>query len=127
MKTRLRKAFSKTAFADSPMVCVAANPAEGEPQGLQDLVKEVSGVIPKPTKAQAAEKDLLMFVDHCFPIKGQGTVLTGTLLQGSLHVGQSVLFPSLQQQKKVCVLQYCRPGACTVSCLATGEVDSDVP
>lgn len=25
-------------------------------------------------------------VDHCFPIKGQGTVLTGTVLSGTVKV-----------------------------------------
>jgi len=29
----------------------------------------------------AADKPFLFSVDHCFPIKGQGTVLTGTVLQ----------------------------------------------
>lgn len=32
-------------------------------------------------------------IDHCFPIKGQGTVLTGTVLSGSFKVGQEVEFP----------------------------------
>ena len=27
-------------------------------------------------------------VDHCFPIKGQGTVMTGTVLQGSTKIGE---------------------------------------
>lgn len=29
-----------------------------------------------------------MAVDHCFAIKGVGTVLTGTILQGTLSVNQ---------------------------------------
>ena len=27
-------------------------------------------------------------VDHCFPIKGQGTVMTGTVLQGGTRIGE---------------------------------------
>lgn len=29
---------------------------------------------------------LLFAIDHCFPIKGQGTVITGTVLSGSMKV-----------------------------------------
>lgn len=42
--------------------------------------------------------DLLMAVDHCFSIRGQGTVMTGTILQGSLAVNDTVEIPVL----KVC-------------------------
>ena len=30
---------------------------------------------------------LLLSVDHCFSIRGQGTVMTGTLLSGAVAVG----------------------------------------
>ncbi len=40
--------------------------------------------------------DLLMAVDHCFSIRGQGTVMTGTILQGSLAVNDTVEIPSLK-------------------------------
>lgn len=42
--------------------------------------------------------DLLMAVDHCFSIRGQGTVMTGTVLQGSLAINDTVEIPAL----KVC-------------------------
>ena len=29
---------------------------------------------------------LLFSVDHCFPIRGQGTVMTGTILSGAVQV-----------------------------------------
>lgn len=34
-------------------------------------------------------------IDHCFPIKGMGTVLTGTVLNGSASVNDVIEFPSL--------------------------------
>lgn len=40
--------------------------------------------------------DLLMAVDHCFSIRGQGTVMTGTMLQGSLAINDTVEIPALQ-------------------------------
>lgn len=38
----------------------------------------------------------LMAVDHCFSIKGQGTVMTGTVLSGSVSLGDSVEIPALK-------------------------------
>eukprot|EP00061_Rhincodon_typus_P010348 g34575.t1 len=38
----------------------------------------------------------LMAVDHCFSIRGQGTVMTGTILSGSINVNDSVEIPSLK-------------------------------
>ena len=31
-------------------------------------------------------------VDHCFPIRGQGTVMTGTILSGSVAVNDVSIF-----------------------------------
>lgn len=44
--------------------------------------------------------DLLMAVDHCFSIRGQGTVMTGTILQGSLAVNDTVEIPALKVHSK---------------------------
>lgn len=38
----------------------------------------------------------LMSVDHCFSIKGQGTVMTGTILSGTISLGDSVEIPALK-------------------------------
>ena len=51
---------------------------------------------------------LLFAVDHCFSVRGQGTVLTGTVLQGHLAVGQTVELPALAAQKKVKSMQMFR-------------------
>lgn len=37
-----------------------------------------------------------MSVDHCFSIKGQGTVMTGTILSGTISLGDSVEIPALK-------------------------------
>lgn len=37
-----------------------------------------------------------MAVDHCFSIKGQGTVMTGTVLSGSVSIGDNVEIPALK-------------------------------
>lgn len=37
-----------------------------------------------------------MAVDHCFSIKGQGTVMTGTILSGAVSIGDNVEIPALK-------------------------------
>lgn len=45
-------------------------------------------------------------IDHCFPIKGMGTVLTGTCLNGSIRVNDIIEFPALgNQQRKIKSMQ----------------------
>ncbi|XP_057626218.1 selenocysteine-specific elongation factor isoform X2 [Chionomys nivalis] len=46
-----------------------------------------------------------MSVDHCFSIKGQGTVMTGTILSGTISLGDSVEIPALKVVKKVKSMQ----------------------
>lgn len=36
-------------------------------------------------KRMKTDKNTVMLMDHCFGIKGKGTVLTGTILQGELN------------------------------------------
>ncbi|KAG9483949.1 hypothetical protein GDO78_009714 [Eleutherodactylus coqui] len=47
----------------------------------------------------------LMAVDHCFSIKGQGTVMTGTILSGSVSLNDNVEIPALKVSKKVKSMQ----------------------
>lgn len=57
-----------------------APPAEGVDALIEELVRLV------PAQPRVAEGPFLFSVDHCFAVKGQGTVLTGTVLAGSVEV-----------------------------------------
>lgn len=50
----------------------------------------------------------LFSVDHCFSIKGQGTIMTGTVLNGSVKVNETVEIPIFKLQKKVKSIQIFR-------------------
>ncbi|GAB4820810.1 hypothetical protein N2152v2_007856 [Parachlorella kessleri] len=50
----------------------------------------------------------LFYIDHCFAIKGQGTVLTGTVVRGSLRVNDSLELPEQRLVKKVRSMQVFR-------------------
>ena len=118
MQTRIRKTLAATKFADAPMVAVAAKPggelvAAGEAMdgsqggteaiGMVELVSTIKAMIEMPDRHP--DGPLHFAVDHCFPIKGQGTVLTGTVLSGSLSIGQEIELPELKQTRKVKSMQ----------------------
>ena len=46
------------------------------------LIKELE--IPK---REIADKKFTMLADHCFKIKGKGTILTGTVIEGRIKIG----------------------------------------
>ncbi len=112
-KKRLANTLKATKFVNCEMVAVSARPGGADdmraggaaPVGVNALMDSLL------TRAEAARArrptpgDFLFAVDHCFPIKGQGTVLTGTVLGGECHVGDSVEIPSLKLEKKVKSMQ----------------------
>lgn len=59
------------------------------PTGIQELqdwlvaaaVQQHADQAAAQAAAAAAARPFLFVVDHCFPLKGQGTILTGTVLQ----------------------------------------------
>lgn len=110
----IRRQLRGSPFADAPMVAVAAavggekvaavtEEDSSPPLGMDDLVSALCDAMPYP--ARSADGPLYVAVDHCFPIKGQGTVLTGTVLSGGVKVGETVELPALGEKRKVKSLQ----------------------
>ncbi len=74
-----------------------AGDAPAQTQGIEQVIQEiVKCVSPHPAPPSGPFK---FAIDHCFAIRGQGTVLTGTALSGTAKVGDSIELPEL----KVCV------------------------
>ncbi|XP_026863590.2 selenocysteine-specific elongation factor isoform X2 [Electrophorus electricus] len=109
MTKRMHKTLENTRFKGCPVIAVAAKP--GGPEAPD--TEEAQGIIElmQLLKAQAflPHRDpsgcLLMAVDHCFSIRGQGTVITGTILQGALHVNDTLEIPALKVTRKVKSMQ----------------------
>jgi len=60
-----------------------------------------------PDRAKQSELPFLGAVDHCFAIKGQGTILTATILRGTLCTNQMIEIPQFGVSKKVkCIQSY---------------------
>jgi selenocysteine-specific elongation factor len=74
--------------------------------GLDTLIEHLQSTTKVPQRNPNGP--LLFSVDHCFNMKGQGTVLTGTVLCGSVSVGQVVELPELKLERKVKSIQMFR-------------------
>lgn len=64
--------------------------------GIDELVIVLRARVRPMTRS--TEGPFLFAVDHCFPIRGQGTVLTGTVLRGHVAVNQTIELPELKLQ-----------------------------
>lgn len=112
MTKRLHKTLENTRFKECPVIAVAAKPGgpeaadTEEPQGVPQLIELLKKQTYLPQRDPGG--DLLMAVDHCFSIRGQGTVMTGTVLQGSLAINDTVEIPALKVTKKIKSVQMFR-------------------
>ncbi|KAM4821076.1 selenocysteine-specific elongation factor [Thomomys bottae] len=109
MTRKMQKTLENTKFQGAPILPVAAKPGGPEapdteaPQGISELIEVLKSQISIPTRDPSGP--FLMSVDHCFSIKGQGTVMTGTVLSGSVSLGDSVEIPALKVVRKVKSMQ----------------------
>eukprot|EP01017_Pseudomicrothorax_dubius_P011967 TRINITY_DN14646_c0_g1_i2.p1 TRINITY_DN14646_c0_g1~~TRINITY_DN14646_c0_g1_i2.p1 ORF type:complete len:161 (-),score=39.33 TRINITY_DN14646_c0_g1_i2:33-515(-) len=90
----LRKVFARSKFgAGVPIVPISAGTATSPSQNVDILIQTVLSQINVP---QRNDKGPFFFmIDHCFPLKGQGSVVTGTVIQGSTRIGDEVDFPQI--------------------------------
>lgn len=90
VKAEVEDAVAGTAFAGCPMLGVSAYTGAG----LAELKGEIDRILDQ-TGPRADLGRPRLPVDRCFSISGFGTVVTGTLIDGLLAVGQEVeLSPS---------------------------------
>lgn len=66
---------------------------------------EYASTLPAPFLSFMGKENFIMLADHCFAVRGHGTVFTGTVLQGRVEVGDTIWIPTLQAHKKVKGLQ----------------------
>uniref|UniRef100_A0A8C7E7Q9 Selenocysteine-specific elongation factor n=1 Tax=Naja naja TaxID=35670 RepID=A0A8C7E7Q9_NAJNA len=109
MVKKMHKTLENTKFHGCPIVSVAAKPGGPEapealtPIGVSELIEVLKSEAYIPTRDPSGS--FLMAIDHCFSIKGQGTVMTGTILSGSVNIGDNVEIPALKVTKKVKSMQ----------------------
>lgn len=99
MTEKFRKAFSEKGLEIMDIVPASASNNENL-LAIKDALMKAS------QQAQAVDEHLetqpfLFSIDHCFTIRGKGTICTGTVLQGVLQVGDTVEIPQLSCQRTV--------------------------
>jgi selenocysteine-specific elongation factor len=81
--------------------------------GMERLVDVLSRNVNLPDRDPSGP--FLFSVDHCFPIKGKGTVITGTVLKGSVQLQQNLELSSQRILKKVKSMQVFHKGVPKIS------------
>eukprot|EP00117_Sycon_ciliatum_P000364 scpid69785/ scgid6458/ Selenocysteine-specific elongation factor; Elongation factor sec; Eukaryotic elongation factor, selenocysteine-tRNA-specific len=109
MCKKLSKTLESSRMAGARIVPVAAKPGGPEaPEsetalGVDSLIETLRSLVTVPHRLSTGP--LLFSVDHCFAIRGQGTVMTGTLLSGAVAVGENVEISALKECRKVKSMQ----------------------
>ncbi len=81
---------SSTTLSEAPIVAVSAATGEGLPELVSAIDQLLSSTQPRVDTGRPR-----LLIDRVFTIAGSGTVVTGTLIDGSLRVGQEVeIIPS---------------------------------
>jgi selenocysteine-specific elongation factor len=85
VRLEIDELMKPTALAKAPVVAVSAVTGEG----LPDLVSAIDRLLLSAEPRKDIGRPRLL-IDRAFTIAGSGTVVTGTLIDGSLSVGQEV-------------------------------------
>ncbi len=82
----IRNQLRNTAFARSPIIPTSVRTDEG--------IENLKNAVASECSTIQAQRDLRkprLFIDRAFTLHGIGTVVTGTLIGGQLHRGQSII------------------------------------
>ncbi|EDW00979.1 selenocysteine-specific elongation factor [Drosophila grimshawi] len=105
LRARLRKTLASTKFGkEVPIYTVSALVGTNIEQ-LRLALGAACEASQRQLSPAAGAAPLLIYVDHCFAIKGQGTVCTGTVLQGTVAINDTVELPMLGERRKVKSIQ----------------------
>ena len=96
---KISMTLSKTKFKDCKVISCSA----GSNIGITELVSVISNNVQLRTRDTAG--DFVFAVDHCFGIRGQGTIFTGTCLSGSISINGTIKIADTKQERKVKSMQ----------------------
>ncbi|KFD61592.1 hypothetical protein M514_04173 [Trichuris suis] len=96
---RIRRALARTTFRNVPMVPISVVPPDAN--SIDRFMDAFALSIYVPDRTVAANDPFMFYFDHCFSLRGKGTVVTGTVISGKLTQGQTVEIPMAQQTRKV--------------------------
>ncbi|VDK53925.1 unnamed protein product, partial [Cylicostephanus goldi] len=95
---KIRKALVSLGISeDSPVVPLSLIDVKDDT--LSGLMKVLQAKVFEPQRENSGR--LVVAVDHCFPVTGKGTVMTGTVIDGCLRLNQEIEIPVLKEKRKV--------------------------
>ncbi len=83
------KELVKGTFLENRPICEVDSISK---RGIDNLIQIIDSES-KNLKEKRAERDYRLNIDRKFNVKGIGTVVTGTLLDGDIHKGESFIYP----------------------------------
>lgn len=90
VKLEIQEIMASSSLEKAPVVSVSAVTGEGLPELMENIDSLLNSTEPRKDTGKPR-----LFIDRVFTIAGSGTVVTGTLIDGSLVVGQEVeIMPS---------------------------------
>jgi len=109
VELEVRELLSKYDFPgdDTPVIHGGALAAMQHPEDpeatkcIGELMDAIDSFIPEPPRE--VDKDFLLSVEDVFSIKGRGTVATGRIERGVIHVGEVVEIVGLEETSKTTV------------------------
>lgn len=104
MTKRVSKTLESTIFKNIPIIPIAATKEINLDKLIAALIEETKKIeLHRDTKSP-----FVFAFDHCFSIKGSGTVLSGTILQGTVKINDTIEIPNLKTERKVKSMQMFR-------------------
>jgi len=100
VKEDISAAVQGTFLENAPMVPVSAYTGEG----IDKLKEKIVDMVDK-SPARTTDKPFRLPVDRVFSVKGFGTVVTGTMTDGTLHPGDTVMIYPEGRETRVRELQ----------------------
>lgn len=100
LETDIRTAVTQTVLQDAPIARVSAK----EKTGLDELMAGLGGILEKKPARPDLNRPRLP-IDRVFTMSGFGTVVTGTLIDGHLSVGDEVVILPSGQKGRIRGLQ----------------------
>jgi len=85
VKVEVEELLEPTTLSQAPIVAVSALTGEGLPELVQAIVRILNSSTPREDIGRPR-----LPIDRVFTISGSGTIVTGTLIGGSLSVGEEV-------------------------------------
>ena len=99
VEEKIRAILTDTSFTDAEFVRVSALKGSG----INELRTALLRILTPRTRD--SESPLSLPIDHAFPIKGHGTVVTGTIQKGSIRIGETVELTPLGKTSRIRSIQ----------------------